>query len=265
MLREALSGAGLLLRGLGLLLRSPGLLALGALPALIVGAAVLAGVVALAVNATTIAEAATPFASAWDELGREALRLAVAVAVVVLGVGLAVLSFTALTLLVGDPFYERISRSVDARVGAPPQPEEVGFWRGLGCALRDALRLLLLSAGLGIVVFVVGLVPLVGAPLAAVVGALTGGWLLAVELSGYAFDARGHGLRERRAALKRMRAASVGLGTTAYLLFLVPFAAVVVMPAAVAAATLLARRALGEPLRASAAPSTPARSPQPPA
>lgn len=214
----------------------------------------MAGVVVLALHAGALAEAITPFAADWTELGREALRAAAAVALVVLGAGLAVLSLTAVTLLIGDPFYERISRSVDARIGAPPEPEEVGLWRGIGRALRDALRLLALSAGLGVVVFAVGLVPLVGGALAAVVGALTGGWLLAVELSGYAFEARGLGLRERRAALRRMRAASIGLGATVYLLFLVPFAAVVVMPSAVAAATLLARRALGEPLAASASP-----------
>ncbi len=236
------------------MLRSPGLLALGALPAAIVGVVAVAGVIALALHAGALAEALTPFAAGWDELGRTALRTAVAVALVVLGTGLAVLSFTALTLLVGDPFYERISRSVDARLGAPAAAEEPGFWRGVGRALRDALRLLALSAGLGLVVFAVGLVPLVGGALAAVVGALTGGWLLAVELSGYAFEARGLGLRERRTALRRMRAASIGLGTTTYLLFLVPFAAIVVMPAAVAAAALLTRRALGEPTAASARP-----------
>ena len=49
--------------------------------------------------------------------------------------------------------------------------------------------------------------------------------------------------RSRRAASAR----TLGFGVATYLLFLVPFVAIVVMPAAVAGATLLTKDALGEP------------------
>jgi CysZ protein len=82
--------------------------------------------------------------------------------------------------------------------------------------------------------------------LAVILGALHGGRLLTTELTGYAFEARGRPLADRRRALRARRVRSTAFGAATYLLFLVPFAAVVVMPAAVAGATLLAREVLGE-------------------
>jgi CysZ protein len=57
--------------------------------------------------------------------------------------------------------------------------------------------------------------------------------------------------------LRASRASVLGFGLASYLLFLVPFAAVVVMPAAVAGATMLARDAVAGswPLRQSASSS----------
>jgi CysZ protein len=97
-----------------------------------------------------------------------------------------------------------------------------------------------------VALFLVGLVPVAGPVLAAVLGALLGGRLLATELTGYAFEARGRGLTERRRALRGRRARVTTFGAVTYLLFLVPFAAVVAMPAAVAGATLLAREVLAD-------------------
>jgi hypothetical protein len=49
------------------------------------------------------------------------------------------------------------------------------------------------------------------------------------------------------AFLGARRARTLGFGVATYLLFLVPFLAIVVMPAAVAGATLLSRDAIGLP------------------
>jgi CysZ protein len=72
------------------------------------------------------------------------------------------------------------------------------------------------------------------------------GWFLALELTGYAFDARGLSLRDRRRTLARRRARTLGFGMTVAVLFLVPVLSVLVMPAAVSGATVLARRSLTE-------------------
>jgi len=269
-INEFFGGVGLLGRGLRLWATSPRLMLLGALPALVVGAAAVAAVVGVGFVADDLALAATPFAADWPEWSRTLVRLAAGLAVVALAVLLAVVAFTAVTLLVGDPFYERIWRHVEQREGGPPADVDRGFWRGLARSAGDSLRLLLATAGVGLLLFVGGLVPVAGQTIVPVLGALVGGWFLAVELTGYAFDARGRSLAERRRGLAVNRARTLGLGTATYLLFFVPLGAVLVMPAAVAAATLLALEVEAGPAgvppdRSLAGPPTPGSDYHPPA
>ena len=242
-LREFGLGVALLGRGLRLWGSSPRLMLLGAVPALIVGAVFVGLLVLVNGVADDLAVAATPFADRWPDAGRLVVRTGVAAAIALLSVLLAVVTFTAVTLLVGDPFYERIWRRVEQQEGDAPPDDDRGFWRGLLRSAGDSLRLLVAAAAVGACLFVGGFVPVVGQTVVPVLGALTGGWFLAVELTGWAFDARGRTLHQRRRALSVNRARTLGLGTATWLSFLVPLGAVVVMPAAVAAATLLARDA----------------------
>ncbi|MCU1404780.1 MAG: hypothetical protein JWQ43_1083 [Glaciihabitans sp.] len=223
---------------------SPRLMLLGAIPALVVGAVYLVGIVLLALNVDAVATWITPFADGWDEPWRSLTRVAATLALVVLAVLLVAYTYAAVTLLVGDPFYERIWRAVEVRLGDAPADPETGVWRAIGRAIGDGLRTLVPAIGVGLLVFLCGFLPLVGSLLAIVLGAIFGGWLLVVELTGFAFDARGHTLAERRRSLGANRARSLGFGIVTYLLFLVPIAAVVVMPTAVAGAAMLSRDAL---------------------
>lgn len=79
-----------------------------------------------------------------------------------------------------------------------------------------------------------------------VLGALVGGWFLTMELTSVPFERRGLRVWDRRRILKGRRALAVGFGTATFLCFLVPGGAILVTPAAVAGATLLAREVLGE-------------------
>jgi CysZ protein len=81
-----------------------------------------------------------------------------------------------------------------------------------------------------------------------VLGALVGGWLLAVELTGAPFQRRGQRLRDRRRVLKTQRPLTLGFGVAVFLCFLIPLGAIFMMPAAIAGATLLSRRTLGHPI-----------------
>ncbi|SDR65407.1 CysZ protein [Agrococcus carbonis] len=243
-----LAGAGLLLRGFGTWARRPGLMALGAVPALIVGLAMLALLVVLSFQVGGWAAALTPFADTWDAVWADLLRGALALGILVGAVVLCVLTFAAITLAVGDPFYERISRSVERRLGGFAPVEERGFWASLARGLRDAAVLIGMAIGTAVVVFLVGLVPLVGTVLGLVTGAVLGGRALARELTGYAGDARGLTLAERRALLRSRPWRTLGFGMVAYLLLLVPGVAVVATPVAVVGATLLVRDLRGEPI-----------------
>ena len=59
------------------------------------------------------------------------------------------------------------------------------------------------------------------------------------------FERRGLYYRHRKQALRQNRMMTLGFGSATFLSFLIPFMAVIVMPAAVVGATLLARRILG--------------------
>jgi CysZ protein len=257
------SGVGLLGQGLRLWATAPKIMWLGVVPALLVAAVYLAGIILLAMNLESIAALATPFAENWDEPFRTGLRIVTVFAFLAVAILLLVYTFTAITLVVGDPFYERIWRHVESKLGEVPVETERGFWRTIGRGIGDALRLLFPAAFIGLGLFALGFVPLVGQVLAPVLGALVGGWFLTVELTGLAFDARGFTLRQRRQTLRRRRAMSLGFGAATYLLFLIPFGAVLAMPAAVAGATLLSRKALGESERhPSQSPGQPNQPPQ---
>lgn len=249
-IRQFFDGVALLGRGLRLWGSDPRLMLFGALPALIVAAVYLVVLVVLFINAPALAEWVTPFADEWDEGWRTALRVTAIIALVALGALLVVYTYTAITLAVGDPFYEKIWRSVENRLGGIQNEVEVPFWPSLGRGIADALRILGITALIGLGLFVLGFIPVVGQTIVPLLGASVAGWFLALELTGKAFEARGRTLRDRRRALAAIRPTALGFGVASYLVFLIPFGAVFVMPAAVAGAALLSRQALGgqEPL-----------------
>lgn len=243
-LKRFSAGPRYLIKGLGLWATSPRLMLLGAIPALIVGTVFLAGAVFFVINIDTVAAWLTPFAEGWDEPFRIAMRVAAGLAASVIVVYVGLFTFTALTLAVGDPFYERIWREVEGRGGGPVPETSDSFWTSVRRGVGNGIRMFAATVAIGVTLFACGLIPVVGQVAAPVLGALFGGWLLAVELSGFAFDARGFSLRQRRRMLGANRAGTVGFGVATYLLFLVPFGAIFAMPAAVAGATMLSRDAL---------------------
>lgn len=218
---------------------------LGAIPALIATILLVAGLVALAMNLTDLSAWLTGFAADWDGVWRTSIQVVAGVLIFAFAGWIAILLFTALTLIIGDPFYEAINGRVEAEYG-PVNEVEQSFWSGIGKSIVDALRLLLITVPLGILLFALGFIPVVGTILAFVLGALVGGWFLAVELTAYPFNRRGIRYGEYRRLLKSRRGMAVGFGTTVFLLFLIPLGAVLVMPAAVAGGTLMARDVLGE-------------------
>lgn len=246
--RQFLSGVGLLLRGLGMYARNPGLILLGIVPALISAALFVAAFVTLAYFATDLAALVTPFADGWSAGPRGLARTVAGLALLGVGGLLSVLLFTAVTLAIGDPFYEKISEWVERRCGGVPDAVEVPFWRSLRRSVADSIRLVAVSLLVGVPLFAAGFVPLLGQTVVPVLGALVGGWFLALELVGGPFYRRGMRLPDRRRALRAYRPQALGFGTAVFVAFLIPLGAVLLTPAAVAGATLLARRTLGQPV-----------------
>jgi CysZ protein len=242
------SGVGLLVRGLGICLRSPRLYALGLLPALIAGLLYAAALSVLIVFLNDLSSGITWFADDWSTGWRDAIRVFAGLAVLGVAGLISVLTFTAVTLLIGDPFYEKISEAVENRFGGVPGAVETVWWRSLGRSLADSLRLIGMSLLFGIPLLLIGLIPVAGQVLGAVLGGAVGGSVLALELTGVPFQRRGLRLRDRRRVLGGNRAMSLGFGAAVFATFLVPLGAGLLMPAAVAGAALLARRSMGQPI-----------------
>lgn len=239
------TGTGLVFRGIGLVARSPRLLALGLVPGIIALIVVLTALGTLFYFIGDVSAVVTWFADDWSKDPRNAIRLVAAIAIGLVSVIVAVLTFTALTLTIGDPFYESISKRVDDQFGGAPEAD-APWHRTLVWNLADSLRLVALSVAVSVVLFLLGLIPAIGQTVVPVIGWFIGGWLLAVEISGVPFNRRGLRLRDRRRMLRANRALALGFGVPIFLVFLIPFIAVLVMPGAVAGATLMTRRVLGQ-------------------
>lgn len=237
MISEFFAGVGTLLRGFGLWRTRPGLMALGLVPAAIAFALLAGALIPLALSLGGLTEWITPFADGWNPGWRSALRAAVGVVVFIAALVLAGLVFSALALIIGDPFYERIWRAVETDLGSPPPADGGRFWTSVG----EGMRLVVLGVLVALLTLLVGVIPLVGGPIAAVLGVVLTGRLLARELTGRAFDARDLDPQTRSVLFRASRARVLGFGVATQLCFLIPLGAVLVMPAAVGGSTMLAR------------------------
>lgn len=240
-MREFFRGAAFLGRGFAFWRERPGVMALGLIPAGIVALVLLGALVALGVSLPALTETLTPFADGWPGLWITVIRVSIGTALLGAALVLVAVSFTALTLIVGEPFYERIWQAVETHDGGVVPAVPYGFWRsvGDGASLVGRGILIALLAGL------IGLIPVVGGVIGTISGVLMTGWLIADELTSRALTARGLDRATRGRLLRAHRARVLGFGVGAQLCFLVPLGAVATMPAAVAGATRLARSLTG--------------------
>jgi CysZ protein len=238
------TGVGFLMRGIGMYARSPRLMLLGLIPALISFLALVAAFVAMLMFVDDVVAWMTPYANDWPNGVRDTLRLVAMLGIAVVWVVLSVLAYVAVTLLIGQPFYEAISKRVEDQLGGVPGEINVSFWKTLPRTVFDSIRLGIVTAFFGVGLFLIGLIPVVGEVTTPILGALLGGTVLALELTSVPFERRGLRYRDRKHALRQHRMMALGFGVATFISFLIPLGAVILMPAAVAGATLLSRRIL---------------------
>lgn len=238
-------------------------MALGMVPAVIALILVGAAIALLAVNASAIGAWLTPFATNWDATAGNVARELAGALVVVGAAVLAFYTFTTLTLLIGEPFYERIWRRAEQDLGGFPSAP-LTFWRSAGGGVALVLR----GAAYALLTLAVGLVPVAGPIIVPLLGAVLAGHLIARELTTRPLENRGVAGNARRAVRRGSRARQLGFGVMTQLFFLVPGGAILVMPAAVVGSTLLVRQMLERtalsaqpPAPPSAPPSAPPRPP----
>src|SRR5262249_40362072 len=157
------------------------------------------------------------FADSWSSGVRDTMRILLEVAILGFSLMASVLVFAALTLTVGQPFYEAISKHVEDRLGGVPGEIDVSFWKTLPRSIIENLCLILVTMSIGVLVFLVELIPVAGQIASPVLAATLGGWALAVELTSVPFERRGLRLRDRRRALHNRRSMALGFGVPVFL------------------------------------------------
>jgi CysZ protein len=241
---DLFAGVGYLGRGLGWVARHPGQWLFGLIPAFIT--LILFGIALyfLGKNADDLGEWVTPFADGWSPGPRGFVRLVAALAIFGTGAFLAMVLFTAVTLLIGGPFYEGIAVRVEQSLGGAPPEVDASLMVQLARGLRDSLVIGILALVFGVLFFVLGFIPLIGQTVVPVVAACVTGFFLSGELTAIALERRGLRRKDRFALLRKRWLLAVGFGAATVVLFLIPLGAVLAMPGAVAGGTLLARERL---------------------
>jgi CysZ protein len=219
----------------------------GMVPALIALVGYVVALVALVLWAGDLVNWATPFADHWSSGWAGSFRDALTVMLFGAGLLVSVISFTAVTLLVGQPFYEALAERVERAEGGSPEPPERSLWSELWIAARDSVRVLVRVAAFGIVLFAAGFIPVVGQTVVPAVGFCVSGFFFTLELAAVAFQRRDVPLTTQLRLLRHRLPLALGFGVPLVVVFLVPFVAVVLMPGAVAGATLLVRELLPPP------------------
>lgn len=247
-MRDLGSGLNHLLQGQRWVARHGRQFGFGLVPGLITLVLYAAVLVALALWGVDVVAWATPFADHWPSPWGGLFRGFLTAALFALALLLAVLTFTAVTLLIGQPFYESLSERVDRDVspdGTAPESDRP-LWQELWISARDSVRLLVRAGLWSLALFALGFVPFVGQTVIPVIAAFVTGFFLTEELTSVALQRRGIDMRERLALLRSRKLLVWGFGTPLGLAFLVPFVAIFLMPGAVAGATLMARHLLDE-------------------
>ncbi|MFF7649333.1 EI24 domain-containing protein [Streptomyces sp. NPDC007983] len=219
---------------------------IGMLPALITLVGYAAALVVLFYWTDDVIAWATPFADDWSSPWLGVFRGALALLFAAACLFLAVITFTAVTLLVGQPFYESLSKEVDRSEGGEAPDSGLSTWQELWTGLREAIALLIRVTLWSVLFFALGFIPVVGQTVIPALALCVTGFFLAEELTSVALLRRGVLLAERRRMLRGRRLLTVGFGLPLALLFLVPLVSVILMPGAVAGATLLVRDLTGE-------------------
>lgn len=244
-MRDLAGGFGYLLAGQRWVLRHGRWLGFGLLPGLVSLVLYAGALIGLGYGADDLTAWATPFADGWSSPWLGLFRGFLTALLFSLGLFVAVITFTAVTLLVGQPFYESLSEQVDRSEGGEVPEPGLTLWQELWISARDSLRILGKVLLYGILLFGLGFIPVVGQTVVPVVGFCVSGFFLTQELTSVALMRRRVELSGQLELLRSRRMLALGFGVPLVLAFLVPLVAVFLMPGAVAGATLMARDLVG--------------------
>jgi len=225
-LLDLAAGLALVPRAMALIARTPRLLAWSSLAALVTAAAlVLVGV------------AAWRLAGAWSAAWASATWARTALAVVLFPLLFSAGALTVPNLLLA-PLADPLSGRTSAACGRP-DPPDLSFLASTALALRHTLgRLAVVAAGTGLL-FLLNLLPGLGAALWVLLSTLWSAFWLTVEHLSTPMALRSHPLGEVVAVLRGRPGLALGVGLGLSVLLWVPVLNCLLWPVAVVAGTLL--------------------------
>ncbi|MGA9854182.1 MAG: sulfate transporter CysZ [Gammaproteobacteria bacterium] len=253
MFEEFSHGAGCLFRGFGFLLR-PGIKRHVIVP-LLINVVLFGCALAYAANHfDTWLQHLTAGLPAWLSWLASLLWLLFAFAALVV----LFYTFTLVANLIGAPFNSFLSARVQALVTGERPDSGRGLAGDIVISLRDELRRILYILWRAILIGLLGLllffIPLFSI-LTPLLWLLFTAWMLAMQYSDYPLSNHGVDFTAQRPLLKQQRNRLFGFGIATALCTLIPVMNFIIMPAAVAGATLLWIEADLPTVRAFGAPS----------
>ncbi|MBK8535020.1 MAG: sulfate transporter CysZ [Candidatus Competibacteraceae bacterium] len=157
-------------------------------------------------------------------------------------------TFTVLANIIAAPFNGLLAARVEklaAPSSVPPRPPAELTWQELALSPLRELSKLLYFIGWAIPLLILSFVPVVNMA-APVLWVLFSAWMLALEYADYPLGQRGLTFREQRRLLRRHWPLTLGFGSMALVLTLIPVLNFLAMPAAVIGATLMWVREVSE-------------------
>lgn len=161
--------------------------------------------------------------------------------VAVLGL-VVVFCFVPLATLIATPFNDILSEKVERiytghAVDLPFSLRRM--LRTMGVGMHSSLRLTLLSMMLLLLALPLNLIPGVGSALWTAASAAITIRFLALQFTAYSMDRRLFSYQQRHAFMRRHRARTIGLGTMAFLVMMLPILNALFIPISAVAGTLL--------------------------
>lgn len=177
----------------------------------------------------------------WGSAGHIALQ----VLIIVVGLAAVVVLSLVLSSVIAAPFYTKLAEAALLHLTGRVIADSGPIWKIAIKTILQETGKLAVFIGVQAVLFGIGLIPIVGQIVAGGVTFL----LLAFEFGDYSLEAYGYGLVDRYKFTVRNPGRSLGFGSAAFLVTLVPFLGILVAPVAVAGAARMVVRIKGDNVR----------------
>lgn len=237
-MRAFIAGAAYPFRALGALSRTPALWGYVVLPIVLnvlVGIALYA---ALLVGGLRWIDSAVAGLPEWAAPLGIVLQALLVVALLV-AIGFVLVRFG---VVLGSPFYGRLSERLEAQLTGQEPPSEplsaAGVARDIGRALAFELKKLLLTLAIGLPLLLLGLIPVAGAAFATAGGIALGATIACLDFFDPALERRRLPFRQKLGMIRRGLPASAGFGLVCLGLVSVPLINLLAIPLCVTAGTL---------------------------